>query len=236
MDLRMPEMTGIEATKRIGEKLEGKHMPHIVAMTASVFEEDREACRSAGMRGFVGKPIDLVQIDTLLRRIADERGVARLPEMRNVTLAKETITALKEMHGVGEPDLLAQVTKLFLTDLEKCFPRMAEALGRDDMHLLEDETHRLKSTSAALGAVRMAELCARVEVAAREGRNAEVRGIFDKLEVERQSVERALKQETGVWGEGRQGRPEAPNVEPKVWGEGRQGRPEAPNVEPGEIL
>jgi signal transduction histidine kinase/FixJ family two-component response regulator len=76
MDLQMPDMSGIEATERICELLSGKRMPHIIAMTASVFEEDREACKRAGMHDFVGKPIDLAHIDSVLARVAEERSAA----------------------------------------------------------------------------------------------------------------------------------------------------------------
>jgi len=62
----------------------------------------------------------------------------------------------------------------------------------DPVHLLILEQHY-----RALGAARMSELCARVEVAAREGRIAEVRAMLDALLVERQSVKRALLQEIG---------------------------------------
>jgi signal transduction histidine kinase/FixJ family two-component response regulator len=76
MDLQMPDMSGIEATERICKLLSGKRVPHIIAMTASVFEEDREACKRAGMHDFVGKPIDLAHIDSVLARVAEERSAA----------------------------------------------------------------------------------------------------------------------------------------------------------------
>jgi len=77
MDLQMPEMGGIEATQRITDELAGKHAPAIFAMTASVFEEDRDACRKAGMRDFVVKPIDSAQLEAILSRIPDERVHSR---------------------------------------------------------------------------------------------------------------------------------------------------------------
>lgn len=79
MDLQMPDMSGIEATERICELLSGKRVPHIIAMTASVFEEDRESCKRAGMHDFVGKPIDLAHIDSVLARVAEERSAVTQP-------------------------------------------------------------------------------------------------------------------------------------------------------------
>lgn len=198
MDLRMPEMTGTEATERITEKLAGKAMPHIIAMTASVFEEDRAACRKVGMRDFVGKPVDMIEIDSLLRRIANERGVVAIVETPKSPLVKETIDGLKEMHELGQPDFLANLTQKFMTELEKRFPQMANALDQNDMRTLQDDAHLLKSASASLGAARMSELCARLEATAREGRRTEAQTIFDALSIERKAVERALLEEIGA--------------------------------------
>lgn len=74
MDLRMPGMSGIEATRAIRERLGPQRAPQILAMTASVFEEDRQACLQAGMQGFVGKPIDLAELEAMLLRV--DEGVA----------------------------------------------------------------------------------------------------------------------------------------------------------------
>jgi len=89
MDLQMPEMGGIEATQRIMDELAGKHAPAIVAMTASVFEEDREACRKAGMRDFVVKPIDSAQLEAILSRISDDHLHSRASMPGDGELAAE---------------------------------------------------------------------------------------------------------------------------------------------------
>ena len=71
MDIQMPDMDGLEVTRRIrrAEKDGSVHLP-IVAMTAHVLEEDRKACMDAGMDGYVSKPI---QPEVLLREIEDVR-------------------------------------------------------------------------------------------------------------------------------------------------------------------
>ena len=57
MDLQMPDMDGLEATRRIGTNVKAADRPYIIAMTANAMKEDRELCLSAGMRDFVSKPI-----------------------------------------------------------------------------------------------------------------------------------------------------------------------------------
>jgi signal transduction histidine kinase/CheY-like chemotaxis protein len=77
MDLQMPEMSGIEATTEIATRLGNDRMPFVIAMTASVLDEDRESCRKVGMRGFVSKPIDFAQVEALLERVRAEKITAR---------------------------------------------------------------------------------------------------------------------------------------------------------------
>lgn len=193
MDLRMPDMSGIEATVQILKKLDGRSVPHVIAMTASVFEEDREACLRAGMSGFVGKPIDLAQIDAVLRRVAKERA-ASSPAKR-ISSGPISIAKLRELHPQGDRQFFVNLGRLFLSELDKRLPRMNEALTRSDFRTLEDDAHLLKSTSAALGAAEMAELCARIEIAAHANQLGEIPGLFEALQRSRLSTEHALLQE-----------------------------------------
>ncbi len=66
MDVQMPEMDGLEATRRIRARVEGG--PRIVAMTANAMDGDREACLEAGMDDYVGKPI---RVDELVAALAE---------------------------------------------------------------------------------------------------------------------------------------------------------------------
>lgn len=70
MDLRMPQMNGIEATRLI-RQLPGWQQVPIVALTADVFTETRESCLAAGMSEFLGKPLDPGKLYPLLLRVLD---------------------------------------------------------------------------------------------------------------------------------------------------------------------
>jgi len=66
MDVQMPEMDGLEATRQIVERVEVSRRPCIVAMTANAMDGDREQCIAAGMQGYISKPI---RVDDLVRAL-----------------------------------------------------------------------------------------------------------------------------------------------------------------------
>jgi signal transduction histidine kinase/DNA-binding response OmpR family regulator len=85
MDLHMPEMDGLEATRRIVAEISPARRPRIVAMTAAVTAEDRAACRAAGMEAIIAKP---VKVDTLAKAVR-ETSVRRSPVAEAGETAKD---------------------------------------------------------------------------------------------------------------------------------------------------
>jgi PAS domain S-box-containing protein len=101
MDLQMPEMDGLEATLAINREWPKEHRPRIIAMTASVMIEDRNACEAAGMDDFVGKPIrvpDLVRALSSSSRIEEPRGMEAPSEREG----EPPIPS--QFDGTGEPE------------------------------------------------------------------------------------------------------------------------------------
>ena len=79
MDVQMPELDGLDTTRRIGKRLEPDERPRIIAMTANALPEDREACLAAGMEDYLAKPIRPDELAAALRRVQPrrEKPVAR---------------------------------------------------------------------------------------------------------------------------------------------------------------
>ena len=71
MDVQMPEMDGLEATRRIREEWPAATQPRVVALTAAVTDEDRERCRAAGVDAFLNKPVEEDDLAAVLAQTDD---------------------------------------------------------------------------------------------------------------------------------------------------------------------
>ncbi|CAM3940897.1 CHASE domain-containing protein [Paracidovorax anthurii] len=170
MDMHMPVMDGLEATRRIRAIPACESIP-IIAMTAAVMPEDQQACQQAGMNDFVGKPIDPEELIAALRRWINP-GV---PE-----------SIISRPGKVAVPDALQSVSKIDGIDLEGALLRMggnselcahllhefssraaglADQFGTIELTDLPAWIHRLKGESANLGLTQLARGCAEIESA-----------------------------------------------------------------------
>lgn len=76
MDIRMPEMDGLEAAHHLREEFSAEQQPYIYAMTAGVTPEDRQACLDAGMDGFIAKPVVREQLEALFGTLSPRNATA----------------------------------------------------------------------------------------------------------------------------------------------------------------
>lgn len=168
MDAQMPVMGGVDATAAI-RALPGPQ-PVVMAVTASVLASDRAAFLEAGADLFLTKPVRLAVLEQALSPYvtAGTTSVAATPVAAAATdevspLDAETVDELRDLGDDGFRHLYVQ----YVTSLESTVAALlaaAEGPGpADDEASMHRLAHRLKGSSAALGALRLAELCQRLE-------------------------------------------------------------------------
>ncbi|MFS2223894.1 CHASE domain-containing protein [Pantoea sp. B65] len=161
MDLQMPVMDGLSATRYIRETLNIQALP-IIAMTANAMAADRDACLAAGMNAHIGKPFDVRHlIQTLCKYTGRSRPepvqepvIAALPVSPLSRFSAETSididSALRRLDG--DRALYQQMSGLFLKDLTDFPQRLQTLTDNDDRQAAARLLHNIKGMAAQLGA------------------------------------------------------------------------------------
>jgi PAS domain S-box-containing protein len=189
MDVQMPELDGLDATRRICDRWPDTR-PRIIAMTANALPEDREACFAAGMDDYVAKPI---RSDALAEALSRVRQVGRhaMPAADDANGRLDS-AALESLRELGGDEFLAEVIDTFLADVGTLLATLHRALDEGDAAEVRRMAHTLKSNGATLGATEFAELCRELEQQAKDGRLEDAPGLVARIEEERRSLDQAL--------------------------------------------
>jgi signal transduction histidine kinase/CheY-like chemotaxis protein len=169
MDLQMPDMDGLEATRRMREGQAGelgKSIP-IVALTANAFAENRSQCLAAGMNDFLTKPVILKDLSDAINRWAIDR-TAPASDATQI-FDSSALTELSKISGDSATDFGQEMLTLFLLTLRPTLGTIADAFEASEMKELQRAVHSLKSSSASVGGVELSKLAAKHETALREG-------------------------------------------------------------------
>jgi len=166
MDVQMPEMDGLEATRRIRALLPGEQGPWIVALTASAMTGDAERCAAAGMNDYLSKPVRIEALAAALRRAP--RTSARPGPAAALTAGLPVLVAgplegLKRLEGPGDEGFLSSLLDIFRRDTPLRIDEMDRAAGAVDAETFRRAAHSLKSSAASLGGARVQALAARME-------------------------------------------------------------------------
>ena len=191
MDVQMPGMDGLEATKAIRARENGSRRVPIIAMTAHAMKGDRERCLEAGMDGYMSKPIDGHAMIALVESLA--AGTAPSIESRNppATDVFDPDTALRRCFNSEE--LVGQIIACFFADTRNLLPQMRTVLEKGDLVELGHLAHRLKGTLVHLGAASAREVAGRLEqFMLRPGEQAEAEEAVRALEHECEVLGAAL--------------------------------------------
>ncbi|OGB21342.1 MAG: hypothetical protein A3I66_04590 [Burkholderiales bacterium RIFCSPLOWO2_02_FULL_57_36] len=187
MDIQMPDMDGLEATRRLRARLSGDAAPYVIAMTANAMPGDREACLAAGMDAYVSKPVELDDLRRALTAATPSAARAAAPEISEV-INQRRINQLLEIQDENSPSLLSEIIGSFLNDSPQILETISQAVANQDAKLLESTAHYLQSSIDFLGANHMREPCRKLE---RMGKEHAFPGAEIVLELLKQEFELA---------------------------------------------
>ncbi|MFW9264492.1 PAS domain S-box protein [Nostoc sp. CALU 546] len=219
MDVHMPEMDGLEATRRICQEWEVGFRPHIIAITANAMRGDREVCLAAGMDDYLSKPIQLQELGQALSKCPPQRSSEFtstetqgkvmslelqpspnvLQEGENQTLKSATIDAkvLQSLRNMvrGDRVAFAELIECYLTETPRLVQDISTAITTQDTKTIWKTAHKLKSSSASVGAMDLAQLCKVLEVQGRSSNLENSRELLSQLYQEYEQVKTALQKE-----------------------------------------
>jgi two-component system, sensor histidine kinase and response regulator len=175
MDIQMPVMSGVEATQKIrdAERKIGGHIP-IIAMTAHAMAGDAERYLSAGMDGYVSKPVRAGFLRAEIERLArPAHGKTQYPIQEEEKHMPNTIIDFTELLGRVENDreLMRDLLLIFKEEFPGHLQALRDAVDSRDGERVKAEAHTLKGMLANLAASSAADAAARLE---QLGRNREV--------------------------------------------------------------
>lgn len=199
MDMQMPEMDGIEATRAITGALSPDRRPVMVAMTASVLEEDKERCIAAGMDDYLPKPIVSAELQAILGRwsyFVDKRLKTMMRLDSQSDLLDDTVVGeLRQLNDVAFSDHLVA---LFSTQLGRFVPGMRKDIQDQNYDGLRQAAHSLKGASFNLGAARLGKICQQIELSCIPERRSALPGLVDELDALTQPTLDALREMLGL--------------------------------------
>ncbi|MDD3484660.1 response regulator [Azovibrio restrictus] len=184
MDMQMPHLDGLEATRAI-RALSGWAAIPILAMTANAFEEDRRACAAAGMNDFIAKPVEPEFLYQSLLKWLPREGIASEADVPESAPTQEpppedwlpVVPGLDQAAGLalvrGNRESYRHILELFVTGHEAEGAQLQDALARQDWPAIQARTHALKGAAGNLGAVALARQATELNLALKQGRQEE---------------------------------------------------------------
>lgn len=188
MDVQMPEMDGLEATRCICRDWPANQKPRIIAMTANAMQGDREKCIEAGMDDYITKPVRREELAIALSKcqplnrdkqttVGESKNgsvprkfasvsvaVSSSVERTNVSpIDFQILHNLSELDDEDDPNFLGELINIYLLDVPQQLKTMKEAISLGDTDSLKLASHTLKSSSANLGALSFSEVCKELE-------------------------------------------------------------------------
>ncbi len=192
MDMQMPVLDGLQATRRIREEEQrsGYHV-RIVALTANVLPEDRERCLASGMNGYLAKPINPRE----LRAVLAGEAPAPAPAAPATNAPAPTSTPAfdyRQALAQADPVVVRIIAEAYRQNWPVQLQSLQEALARNDARQLQHAAHALRGLLGNFGAAPAEALTRQVELLGAKGTAGEAAPLLAQLEKQLQQLDQAL--------------------------------------------
>ncbi|HBE16987.1 MAG TPA: histidine kinase [Cyanobacteria bacterium UBA11149] len=207
MDVQMPEMDGLTATRQICKEWSISSRPRIIAMTANAMAGDREICLAAGMDDYISKPIRVEAIKVALSKCqpqptpsleGDNTKEENCQPQTESILPAIDLTELKEMAGEGSREFILEIVSTYLEDTPQLLRSLQQGIDEGNRELLKRSAHSLKSSSALVGASALSEIGRELEFLDDSGTKTEASILLAKANREFRRVDAALRLECQI--------------------------------------
>jgi len=200
MDIQMPQMDGLTATKslRLQETTTRFHLP-IIAMTAHAMKGDREHCLEAGMDGYVSKPINTRELEVAISKVMNLPGTDAEGTNTEVAMepqsAKQVILDFKQMleRLGGDEKLLHEVIEIFVDQAPRHMETLRSALAQGDAESVQKTAHSMKGELGYLGISEVTQKARELEELGRRHNLEQAAQVFASFEREISAIVVAMR-------------------------------------------
>ncbi len=183
MDIQMPNLDGLQACKQIRqwEQQQNKSTLPVIALTASVLDEDKMAAKEAGMQGFATKPIDLAALCFEIARVLAIEVPEPLSASAQDTAPVQLLNLPKALQLWGNLATYLPQLEQFLQQQKPMIQQAVQQLQAGNYQAVQQQAHAIKGVSANLGLEPLSRVCAELEQAARQQQQQRAAELLQKI-------------------------------------------------------
>jgi two-component system, sensor histidine kinase and response regulator len=187
MDVQMPVMDGLEATRAIRRDARWDNVP-IIAMTAHAMNGDRERCLQAGMDAYISKPVQPAHLVGTIEKHLGSRSIQPVSRAANPS-PNPIERVLTDRLMQGDSELMTGMLQLFLQIAPERMEKLENAAARSDSGTLAEEAKMISAAAEQLASRGLGECAHRIETAASQGDFEQVKADLETLRQEIRSLE-----------------------------------------------